>query len=177
MPHPYKLSRRRGSGASTVFPRSDSSSFPLALPQPRLPHSRPRQRRLTVEHGHRRSSAVWRVVSCPRGKISATGDFCDATRVFRGATAKNYHATDKKRGATKASNLQPHRFALRPSNGKEAFYLILHVKPSIRRIEVGFNSWQDTQIVTQFTRRSRSCPRMAGGKGFTPRRVPRQGLP
>lgn len=147
MPHPYKLSRRRGSGASTASPWSDSSFFPLASPQPRFPHSRPRRRRLMVEHGHRRSSAVWRVVSCPRGKISATGDFCDATRVFRGATAKNYHATDKKRSATKASNLRPHRFALRSSIGKEAFYLILHVKPSIGRIEVGFNSWQDTQIV------------------------------
>jgi hypothetical protein len=43
--------------------------------------------------------------------------------------------------------LKPHRFARRPSSGKEAFYLILHVKPSVRRIEVGFNSWQDTQIV------------------------------
>jgi len=147
MPHPYKLSRRRGSGASTASPWSDSSFSPLASPQPRFPHSRPRRRRLTVEHGHRRSSAVWRVVSCPRVRVGATGDFGNATRVFRGATAKNCHATSKKQGATKASNLKPHRFALRPSSGKEAFYLILHVKPSIRRIKVGFNSWQDTQIV------------------------------
>jgi len=102
MPLPYKLSRRRGSGASTALPWLPYSLLSLNSPRPRFPHSKPRRRRLTVAHGHRRSSAAWRVVSCPMVKIGATGGFGNATKDFHGATLKNDHATSKKWDATNA---------------------------------------------------------------------------